>query len=172
MQRADQIVMTVLRLIVDRRAALHDVLQLGAVEHLALARGAPDFLGQSQGGAAVAVGHALEGDTRLFVERQRLAFDLLGALEQFLDGRGVERTEHQHARPRQQRGVEFERGIFRRGADKHDGAVFHHRQKAVLLGAVEAVHLIDEQQRALAALAAQPRGVEHFLQVGNAGKHR
>ena len=30
------------------------------------------------------------------------------------------------------------------------GAVLDHRQKAVLLGAVEAVDLVDEQQRALA----------------------
>ena len=80
--------------------------------------------------------------------------------------------KHQHARPRQQRGVEFERRIFRGGADQHHGAVFHHGQKQILLRAVEAMHLVDEQQRALAHLAAGARGVEHLLQVGDAGKHR
>ena len=52
------------------------------------------------------------------------------------------------------------------------GAVFHHRQKGILLGAVEAMHLVDEQQRALAHLAAGACGVERLLQVGNAGEHR
>ena len=80
--------------------------------------------------------------------------------------------EHQHARPRQQRGVEFERGIFGGGADQHHGAVFHHRQKRILLRAVEAMHLVDEQQRALAHLAPGARRVEHLLQIGDAGKHR
>ena len=80
--------------------------------------------------------------------------------------------EHQHARPRQQRGVEFERRIFGGGADQHHGAVFHHRQERILLGAVEAMHLVDEQQRALAGLAPGARGVERLLQVGDAGKHR
>src|SRR5829696_5344729 len=80
--------------------------------------------------------------------------------------------KHQHARPRQKRGVEFERRIFRGGADQHHGAVFHHGQKRILLGAVEAVHLVDEQQRALAHLAPGARRVEYLLEVGDAGKHR
>ena len=40
---------------------------------------------------------------RLRVERQRPALDLLGARQQLLDRRRVERLEHQHARARQQR---------------------------------------------------------------------
>ena len=50
--------MAVLRLVVDRRAALHDLLQFGGAEFLVLAGGAPDFLGQRERGAAVAIGHA------------------------------------------------------------------------------------------------------------------
>src|SRR6185369_13567107 len=34
------------------------------------------------------------------------------------------------------------------------------------------MHLVDEQQRALAHLAPGAGGVEHFFQVGNTGKHR
>jgi len=80
--------------------------------------------------------------------------------------------KYQHARTRQQRGVELEGRIFRGGADQHHRAVFHHRQKRVLLRAVEAVHLVDEQQCALAHLAPRTRRIEHLLQVGDAGKHR
>src|SRR6266404_2227170 len=34
------------------------------------------------------------------------------------------------------------------------------------------MHLVDEQQRSLAHLAAGAGGIEHFFQVGNTGKHR
>src|SRR3954453_6255911 len=80
--------------------------------------------------------------------------------------------KHQHARPRQQRGVELERRVFGGRADQHHGAVFHHGQKRILLRAVETMHLVDEQKRALAHLAAGPCGVEHLFQVGNAEKYR
>ena len=98
-------------------------------------------------------------------------FDLLGAREQLFDRRVIERAEHQHARAREQGGVEFERRVFRRRADQHDRAVFHHREERVLLCAIEAMHLIDEQQRALAHFASRARGIEHLLEVGDAGEH-
>ena len=44
-------------LVVDRRAALENVLQLRGVENLVPARGTPDFLRQCQRGAAVTVRH-------------------------------------------------------------------------------------------------------------------
>jgi hypothetical protein len=56
--------------------------------------------------------------------------------------------------------------------DEHHGAVFHDRQKRILLGAIEPMHLIDEQQRSLAHLAPCARRVERLLQIGDAGKHR
>ena len=85
---------------------------------------------------------------------------------------GIERFEHQHARARQQRRVQLERRVLGGGADQNDGAVFHHRQETVLLGAVEAMDLVDEQQRALPQFAAAARFLEHFLQVGDAGEDR
>ena len=66
----------------------------------------------------------------------------------------VEPAQHQHLAARQQRGVELERRVLGRGADQRDRAVLDVRQEAVLLGAVEAMDLVDEQQRALAVLAA------------------
>ena len=70
--------MPLLPLVVDRRAALDDLLQLLRVEDLAGLGRAPDFLGQGQHGPAVAVRHAHEGGPRLVVERQAFAGDLLG----------------------------------------------------------------------------------------------
>ena len=64
MQRRDQIVMAVGRLVVDRRAALQDLLQLRGVENLVLARGTPDLLGERQRRAAVAIGHAHQHGAR------------------------------------------------------------------------------------------------------------
>ena len=84
----------------------------------------------------------------------------------------VQPLQHQHLHARQQRAVQLERGILRGGPDQDDGAVLHIRQEPVLLGAVEAVDLVDEQQRALARVAPGAGGVEHPAQVGHAGEHR
>ena len=160
MQRRDQIVVAVLALVVDRRAPLHDPLQPFRVEHLAGLCRAPDFFGQRQRRAAVAIGHAQEHRPRLLVERQRRAFGLLGARQQLLEALLAERVEDQHAGAGQKRGVELEGRILGGRADEDDRAVLHDRQKAVLLGAVEAMDLVDEEQRLAAVLsgaAAPPR---------------
>ena len=94
------------------------------------------------------------------VERQRAPLDRLGAGEQLLQRLPVERPEDQHARARQKRRVQLERRVLGGGADQRDGAVLHDRQEGVLLRAVEAVDLVDEEERALARLAparAPPR---------------
>ena len=129
MQRRDQIVMAVGGFVVDRRAALQDLLQLRGVEDLVLARGAPDLFGERQRGAAIAIGHPHQHRARLRIERQLPALDLFGMRVKLFDRGSIERMKHQHARARQQRGVEFEGRIFGGGADQHHGAVFHHGQE-------------------------------------------
>ena len=57
MQRADQIVMALLRLIIDRRPPLHDRDQHGRIEDFPRVGGAPRLFGEAQGGAAIAIGH-------------------------------------------------------------------------------------------------------------------
>ncbi|MBP0649916.1 cbb3-type cytochrome c oxidase subunit I, partial [Mycobacterium tuberculosis] len=59
----------------------------------------------------------------LVVERQGAADLGLGAGEQLLDRRLVQRLEHEDVRPRQERRVELEGRVLRRRADEHDGAV-------------------------------------------------
>jgi hypothetical protein len=123
---------------------LHDVLQRRGVESLSPARGAPDFFGERERGAAVAVRHTHERSARVGIERQFFAFDRLGARQELLDRRRVERLEHQYTRPRQQRRDQFKGRVFGGGADQNDGAVLHHRQKRILLRPIEAVNLVDE----------------------------
>ena len=83
--------MAVLRLVVDRRAPLHDLLQFGGVEDFILARRAPNFLGQRERGAAIAVGHAHQRGARFHIERKLAALDVLGAREQLFDRLRIER---------------------------------------------------------------------------------
>ncbi|MPM54367.1 hypothetical protein SDC9_101145 [bioreactor metagenome] len=54
-------------------------------------------------------------------------------------------TQGQHQRTREQRRDHTEAGVLGGGGDERDQPVFHRRQQDVLLGLVEAVHLVDEQ---------------------------
>ena len=75
----------------------------------------------------------------------------------------VEPAEDQHLAARQQRGVELEARILGRRADQGDRAVLDIRQEAVLLGAVEAVDLVHEQQGLLAGAGRGRASAKIFL---------
>jgi len=81
------------------------------------------------------------------------------ARHQLAQGRFVQAFQHIDAGPREQGVVEFERGVFGRGADKNQRAVFHIGQEGILLGLVEAVHFVDEQDG--------PPAVLHRLLLGD-----
>jgi hypothetical protein len=77
------------------------------------------------------------------------------------------------ARSREQRGVELEGRVLGRGAHQDDVAALDVGQEGVLLGAVEAVDLVDEEQGAPAGRGAQPLGVGHdALDLGDPRDHR
>ncbi|MCY1517878.1 hypothetical protein D9M68_525810 [compost metagenome] len=78
--------------------------------------------------------------------------------------------ERQHASAGQQSGVELEGRIFGRGADEDDGAILHHGQETILLGTIETVDLVDEQQGLPAGHAPCTRRFEHLLEIGNTGE--
>ncbi len=94
---------------------------------------------------------AFRACARLGIERQFLAERLFGALQQRLERGVVEPMQHEDLAARQQRAVQLEGRVFRGRADQHHGAVLDIGQEAVLLRAVEAMDLVDEEQRALAA---------------------
>src|SRR5262249_56977329 len=91
------------------------------------------------------------------------------ALKQLLERSVVEPTEHQHRRTRQKCGVQLERRVVGGGADQDDGAVLHMRQEGILLRAVEAMDLVDEQKRAASLLAPCFGRVEYLAQIRDAG---
>ena len=88
---------------------------------------------------------------RIGVERE-FALEAALVVERALDDRNDvfigKRAQLDDARTRDERGVHFEIRIFGSGADQDDRAVFHRVQQRVLLAAVEAVDLVDEQDGA------------------------
>ena len=127
---------------------------------------------QVQQEPAVAVGHRPQRRPPVLGHRQLAALGRLGPRQQLLQGGVVQPAQDEHLAARQQRGVQLEGRVLGGRPDQGDGAVLDHRQEAVLLGPVEAVHLVDEQQRAAAAGPPPARQLELLLQVGDAGEHR
>ena len=165
-QRADQVVVPVARLVVERRPPLHQLRQRLAADRGRAGRDrAEDLLRHVERRAPVAVGHGDERCARLRVERQRPALHGLGTGQQLLQRRLVEAVEGQHHRAREQGAVQLERRVLGGGAHQGDGAVLHVGQEPVLLRPVEAVDLVDEEERALAGLAPPLGAVERLAQV-------
>jgi hypothetical protein len=76
------------------------------------------------------------------------------ATEQLDEILRLQRTEHVNTRAGQQRADHFERRILGGRADEGQRAVFDVGQEGVLLCLVEAVHLVEEQDRASTSLGA------------------
>jgi hypothetical protein len=71
-----------------------------------------------------------------------------GAREDLLHLGGAEPLERVDPAAREQRRVDLEGRVLGGGADQHDGALLDVGQERVLLGLVEAVDLVHEQDRA------------------------
>lgn len=130
-------------LVVDRDAALEEGRQPGGIEwcfELHREQG----LGLIEQETAVAVRARHQRVARLGCQRKGTFHQRLGAVEQLGERLMVEPVQDQHLCAAQQRGVELERGVLRRGADQRDRPVLDIGQEAVLLGTVEAVDLVDE----------------------------
>ncbi len=121
--------------------------------------------------ARVAVGVADDAFAR-FRRQLRRAGQRLGAIQQQrLVGR-LHRAQHVHGRAREQRGIDLERRILGGGADEGEQAGLDVRQEGVLLRLVEAVHLVDEDDRAAPARARLLRVHDGLADVLDAGQHR
>ncbi len=83
-----------------------------------------------------------------------------------------ERLQHKHLAPRQQRAVHFKRRIFGSGAYQDDTALFHIRQKGVLLRFVESVDLVYEQDGFFAEPTVLLRPFHHLLYLFDTAGHR
>ena len=162
--------MAVLRLVVDRRAPLHDLDQPRRVQRLARARGAPDFLGERQHRAAVAVGHADERLARL--RRRAAAASPPGARR----GRAALRAPRARADERRARA----RATSSEALSSNDGfsvvAPISVIEPSSITGRKESCcarlkRWISSTNRSVPCpcAAARARGVEDLLQFGDAG---
>ena len=80
--------------------------------------------------------------------------------------------EHVHAAAREERRDHLEGRVLGRRADQGHGAALDVRQERVLLGLVEAVDLVDEEDRALAAEREALRGLgDEAPDLLDAGEH-
>ena len=95
-----------------------------------------------------------------------------GAAHQRLDVVGRQRLELKDPAAADQRAVDREERILGGRADQGHDALFDVRQQHVLLGLVEAVDLVDEQQRPASAGGQLVAGVgQHFAQFLHAAGH-
>ena len=94
------------------------------------------------------------------------------ALQQRDDLLLSQRLQHIHAAARKQRGNNFERRILRGRADQPDVALLHVRKKRILLGFVEAMNLVDENDGARAVLPRALRVGHHLLDFLDPGSAR
>ncbi len=159
-------------LVVQRRTPREQFCKRAAVHDWRICRQCQNLLGHVENVAAVAVCHGSQAGTRLAIQRQFATGLRFRAREQLLQSRIVEPAQHKHLAARQQRAVQREGRVLGGGADQRDRARLHDWQKAVLLRAVEAMDLIDEQQRALPGVPPPRRVIERALQVGHAREHR
>ncbi len=110
--------------------------------------------------ARIGGGEANQLRACVIVERKaEFAESALGIVHRAIDDSSErllgERIQHQHARARKQGRHNFERWIFGGRANQRDEATFNMRQKSVLLRAIPAMDLIDEND------CASPSGF-HF----------
>jgi len=132
------------------------------------------------GGASVAVGERgdaeehVVGDGDFFVDEAAFLLGQ-GAPEEFDKLRGGVGFEDVDLGAGEKRRDHFERGIFGGGADKEDVAGFDVGKEGILLGLVEAVDFVDEDDGALAG-PGFALGIGHdfldFLDAGGDGAER
>src|SRR5579862_6369151 len=132
------------RLVVEQCLTLQRVLDCLAGK-LAVFGGRGRKLQDVEGGAGVAV-----GVSRYLPQQVKRRTDLhhrqspLEQTENLLLG---QRLQHVNLGARKQRRNYLERRVFRRGADQADVAALHVGKKSILLRFIEAVNLVDEDER-------------------------
>ena len=120
----------------------------------------------------VTIGHFQQRLARGTIKRKRFIQFPLGSLGEPFKISQIKAGQHQHLRPRQHRGVQLKTRVLSCGPDQQDRAIFHIRQKPVLLCLVETVNFVNEQERALAVLPPHLGRLKHLAQVRHARKNR
>ena len=121
-QRADQVVVTLLGLVVERRPVLHDARQFLRPEQ-AFRRQPRQLLDEVEEKTSVAVGHGAQRGAAVFGQRQGVAEVLFGAAKQGLEVVVIETAQHEDLGARQQRADQLEGRVLGRRPDEDHGAV-------------------------------------------------
>ena len=147
--RGDQVVVLVAGAVVAHGLALQRALGAGQATRAARARAVS--AASSSAPSALRASPPLRWARNATASSSTVDVAQLAALDraaqQRLDVLGGQRAQLQHLRPRQQRGVDREVRVLGRRADQRDQALLDRRQQRVLLGLVEAVDLVEEQDR-------------------------
>ena len=83
----------------------------------------------------------------------------------------LQRLQHKHPAPGQERGINLKGRIFRGGSHQYNAALFHIREKRVLLRLVEPVDLIGEEHRPQPGPAVLLRLRHHILDLPDPAGH-
>ena len=150
---------------------MQELRELGGIERR-IDRGREQRLDLVEQEAAVAIGARDQRRLGIVGDGQGASDFGFGALDQRCQRFPAQAVQHQHLRPRQQRGVQREAGVLGRRADEHHRAAFDIGQEAVLLGAIETVDLVDEKQGALARRRHLLGIGEGLPEVGDAREDR
>ena len=177
-ERGDEVVVLFARFIVAEEFALEDIFEefaRDAADGGRTARGGgigglgaagAEFEGVvGDAGVAIGIGGDAEKDVVGGIEMRvtKAAFGISeGAVEEIDDLRGGEGIENVDLGAGEERGDDLEGRIFGGGADEEDVAGFNVRQEGVLLGFVEAVNFINEDDGALGG-AGFALGLGHDL---------
>src|SRR5215469_2339121 len=129
------------------------------------------------GGAGVAVGERGDAKEDVFGDFDRFVAEAAvlvseGAAEQVDDLRRGERFEDVHLGAGEKRGDDFKGGIFGGRTNESDMAGFDVRKKGILLGFVEAMDLVDEDDGAVAGARLVFGGGHDVLDFLDASKDR
>lgn len=94
----------------------------------------------------------------------------LSPLQELPEGLALQPLQREDCAAREQRAIDLEAGVLGGCANERDRAGFDKGQEAVLLGAVEAVYLVDEEQGSLPRSPSGLGGVESRAQIPDAGE--
>ena len=162
--------MPVAVLVIDRHAALQEAAEARRIERFCELR-IVERLGLPEQEPSVAIGLRDQSGAGFGSEGEG-AFEAFRLLKKGFERGFVEPVQHQNLRAGKQRGVQGEARVLGGRAHQCHHAPFHVGKEAVLLGAVEAVDLVHEQQGLAACLGHLFRLGEGLLQVRHARKHR
>ncbi len=172
MQRGDLVVEGLAALVEAAQRLRQRVLDEGGVDflHLRGARGDVELLQQVQKLPGVAVGVGGQEFIDALAQLQAGQFGQR-ALHQLAELVGRQRFQDVDLGARQQRADDFERGVFRGGADEGEQPRFNVGQKRVLLRLVEAVDFVHEQNGGAGQRLIHARTLDRLADVLDAGQH-